>query len=263
MDYYIIVKRYCGIVSFCHCCNHDNCIYKQVTIEFFVVVDGRVRGRVCTFLKNKFKTMDAAEQSYNLSLTGCLEELSHVGHSRKKSLAKNPESTHSQSVSTPVPVSNDDSFQLSDIPHDLREAIMKCLKKGISTLSDFITELLTCITDVNITNSVANFVFMELVKFHHIDTNPADFISRSLAAMKLLQISGKGNLLYKLAYCLTEKRQGTETPLLHLDRMPFGLLEYQLEFFSCTNIMQVTHLLNYLNCSTSFLRFIHLLVINK
>ena len=80
---------------------------------------GLDRGRVCTFSRNKFKTMRAAEQSYNLSLTGCLEELSHVGHSRKKSLAKTPESAHSQSVSTRVPVSksvtNDDSFQLSDI----------------------------------------------------------------------------------------------------------------------------------------------------
>ncbi|KAL9976863.1 hypothetical protein ACROYT_G014201 [Oculina patagonica] len=102
--------------------------------------------------------MDAAEQSYNLSPTGCLEELSHVGNSRKKSLEKTPENTRSQSVSTPVSVSksvaNDNSFQLGDIPHDLREAIMKRLKKGISTLSDYITELLACITDVNITNSV-------------------------------------------------------------------------------------------------------------
>ena len=28
-------------------------------------------------------------------------------------------------------------------------------------------------------------------------------------------------------------------PLMPLDRMPFGLIEYQLEFFTATNIMQV------------------------
>ena len=101
-------------------------------------------------------------------------------------------------------------------------------------------------TDVDSVNSIANFIFMELVKFHGIDSTPADFVSCSVAAMKLLQVSGKGNLLYKFAYCLTEKRPGTETPLLQLDRMPFGMLEYQLQFFSCTTIMQVLYVVIHL-----------------
>ncbi|KAK3712315.1 hypothetical protein QZH41_017251, partial [Actinostola sp. cb2023] len=38
----------------------------------------------------------------------------------------------------------------------------------------------------------------------------------------------------------TNKRSGIEEPLFPLDRMPFGLVAYQIEFFACTNIMQIS-----------------------
>ena len=82
-------------------------------------------------------------------------------------------------------------------------------------------------------------LFMELVKTTGINSNPADFISRSIRCMESLQVHGKSNLLYKFAFCITEKCPETDKPILLMDRVPFGLIEYQPEFFACTNIMQV------------------------
>ena len=160
--------------------------------------------------------MDKAEEDYNLSLSGCLENLTSADNLRKQTTTRTPENSSKDStLATVTSASKDDSLQFSDIPLNLREAIWKSLDKRVSNLAQFITKLLGCVTDVDSVNSIANF--MELVKFHGIDSTPADFVSRSVAAMKLLQVSGKGNLLYKFAYCLTEKRPGTETPLLQLD----------------------------------------------
>ena len=61
--------------------------------------------------------------------------------------------------------------------------------------------------------------FADVAIAEGIDTNPADFASISLGAMKVLQESGKPNL----------------------HRMPFGLMQYQMEFFTSTNVMQVRH----------------------
>lgn len=109
----------------------------------------------------------------------------------------------------------------------------------MSTLGQFIEKLI-CLTDVVTLDLIANFCFMQLVVYAGIDSNPADYISRSLTAMKALKDCGKENLLYKFAFCLTEKYPGTERPVLDFNRMPFGLIEYQLSFFSCTNMMQIS-----------------------
>eukprot|EP00058_Branchiostoma_floridae_P027248 XP_002612739.1 hypothetical protein BRAFLDRAFT_97281 [Branchiostoma floridae] len=34
-------------------------------------------------------------------------------------------------------------------------------------------------------------------------------------------------------------RPGTDEPLMPLERMPFGLVQYQIDFFTCTNVQQV------------------------
>jgi hypothetical protein len=54
-----------------------------------------------------------------------------------------------------------------------------------------------------------------------------------------LQRANKPNILYKLAYCIATKKPGTTEPLFPLDRMPFGLVQHQIEFFSSTNVSQV------------------------
>ena len=79
---------------------------------------------------------------------------------------------------------------------------------------------------------LANLSFLELALRSGIDSNPADFPSLSVNAMKKLQMQKKNNLLYKFAFCIAQNRPASEETLFPMDRVPFGLVEYQLEFFS-------------------------------
>jgi len=79
--------------------------------------------------------------------------------------------------------------------------------------------------------------FGQTVVAEGIDSNPADFVSLSLGNMKVLQSAGKPNLIYKWSKCVFGE---DGKPLIPLHRMPFGLIQYQIEFFTCTNVMQVS-----------------------
>ena len=54
-----------------------------------------------------------------------------------------------------------------------------------------------------------------------------DYLQRSLGAMKTLFCNGKANIIYNLSKCF----KGA-TPRMPLDRMPFGLLDYNIRFLA-------------------------------
>ena len=113
---------------------------------------------------------------------------------------------------------------------------VKALKVAISALE--MVEL----------SEIANFSFLELANKYGIDTNPADFASLSVKAMKRLKKHNKNNLVYKFSMCIGSNQPGTGDPLFPLTRMPFRLVEYQIEFFSATNIMQVCYMYVWSTC---------------
>lgn len=82
-------------------------------------------------------------------------------------------------------------------------------------------------------------LFGDLAVSYKIYFNVTNFCALALDAMLLLQQNNKSNLLYKFASALTAKHPDTKECILQMNRMPFGLLQYQIEFFSCTNISQV------------------------
>ena len=88
--------------------------------------------------------------------------------------------------------------------------------------------------------AAGNAIYMNLATEIGIDTNPADFVPLSLEAMRRLKDKGKPNLVYDFCACLGKDRPGTKQPLMPFDRMPFLMIEYNIEFFVCTNIHQVT-----------------------
>ena len=88
-------------------------------------------------------------------------------------------------------------------------------------------------------SELANLAFLELATRNGSDTNPADFATLAAKGMKTLKNHIKGNLIYKFAMCIAETRPSTGQLLFPLDRMPSGLVEFQIEFFSATNIMGV------------------------
>ena len=217
---------------------------------------------MCTNFRKKFPTLETAEEAYHLTLSSCLEELTLR---RPRSRAKDPETHRESQPETPrenqcgTSCQDNPTVHLPDIPSDLKKAVFTGLE-GVSNLTQMVEKLIR-LMDIESITGIANFCFMKLVKNHDIDSNPADFISRSLSAMRLLQVHGKANLLYMFAFCLSEKRPGSEMPIFQIGRMPFGMIEYQLDFFSCwtsfwsslaeyqldffTNIMQVVHSFTY------------------
>lgn len=77
----------------------------------------------------------------------------------------------------------------------------------------------------------SNLAFLELAVRNGINSNPANFAELAVQAMRHLQVNGKNNLLYKFAQCIATKRPGSDESLFPQDRMPFGMVEYQIEFF--------------------------------
>ena len=59
-----------------------------------------------------------------------------------------------------------------------------------------------------------------------------DFITLSLSSMAKLKVKNKSNIVYKLANIIAKDR-------LPLDRMPFGLLQYNIDFFNCMHVKEV------------------------
>ena len=61
-----------------------------------------------------------------------------------------------------------------------------------------------------------------------------------LQAMKRLDDNKKVNLVLKFCQGLALDRPDKSGPLIPVHRMPFGLIQHCIEFFTCTNVMQVT-----------------------
>jgi hypothetical protein len=73
-----------------------------------------------------------------------------------------------------------------------------------------------------------------------ISSNPKHFIATSIKAMERLQDGRIVNLVYKSSKMLTNVNNFDQSSyLMRLDRMPFGLLDYVIQFFTCTNTRQV------------------------
>ena len=79
--------------------------------------------------------------------------------------------------------------------------------------------------------------FVDAAISQGVDSNPADFTSLSLGAMKVLQENGKPNLIHTWAKCVFGENG---EPLIPIRWMPFGLIQYQMQFFASTNVMQVS-----------------------
>ena len=191
----------------------------------------RIRGRLINTIKPRFSTLDEAEDHYKQLVD---KEAEEVGSSSRRSVGTN--------INLPTPSSQQDWEPLEETCNlsSSTSVALNGFAKEISAASilQVIKYLITLINqDDSLT--LADSLWINLVHLNNIHNNPADFISLSLKAMIILMHANKSNLLYTFAYCIATKRSDSKEPLMPLNRMPFGSVEYQLEFFSCTNISQV------------------------
>ena len=87
---------------------------------------------------------------------------------------------------------------------------------------------------------VLSALFSELVKAgYNVPDIPLDFLSPAASGMKNLIDGGRLNVIYLLAKAVGTKRADNSDTLLPVRRMPMGLLEYSVAFFTCTAVQQV------------------------
>lgn len=158
------------------------------------------------------------------------------------------------------PLSKLKNEQLGGLFHKILES--KCDKDRLSLLSLIITEnnLMEMLEHGSISSpvrhqivennfkkipeteksSILDSMFKTVCKESNMKQQPNTFVTLSIQSMTTLEKKGKPNLLFDLAKCLGTTRPNSDETLLPMNRMPFGLIQHQLQFFSATDVRQVT-----------------------
>ena len=97
---------------------------------------------------------------------------------------------------------------------------------------------------------------------------PADFLGLTASGMQNLSDAGQSNIIYSLARGLGTRRRDDSDSLLPVKRMPMGLIEYAIAFFTASSVQKVKaiftarlHVLVLYLCYNSACTCIHVLVI--
>ena len=90
-------------------------------------------------------------------------------------------------------------------------------------------------------------LFEEMLIRNKVPMPGRDYIPLSLLAMTRLAQRQKSNVLYKLAKVIAVNKPNSTEPLMPMNRMPWGLIQYQIDFFACTHINEVTRFFRQFN----------------
>ena len=77
----------------------------------------------------------------------------------------------------------------------------------------------------------------------HVRLLPLDFLKLVVLGLQRLHDAGRANVIYLLAKALGTTRPDGSDSLLPTSRMPMGLLEYMVEFFTASSVQQVNKFL--------------------
>ena len=181
-------------------------------------------------LKKKYKTLEDAEK--DLGVDYFSEGLQFDG-----SVASSP-----PPVSSPVFAHSPNTYLRNpqvDCHGDVIANIAKLLGSMSSKLrEDFIQKLLLSHLQVEFGSEYKSFV-------------PSDFVRLCCTALKTLHENGKQNIIYHLARGLGTQRADGSGPRLPIDRMPFGLLSYNIQYFSSDTVNNLRADSDYINWETT------------
>ena len=83
-------------------------------------------------------------------------------------------------------------------------------------------------------------LFVSYLQAKSIPAVPQDFLQLAVAGMECLKEAFRPNLIYKLAKALGTTRPDASGPLIPVSRMPMGLLEHIVCFYTASSIRQVS-----------------------
>ena len=191
-----------------------------------------MRQRVVVVMKSRYKTVEEAEDDYGLTVDTYLEDSAvEVQPTRLES-----------SLDVLNAVDHLDQAQLKSLivkafkrVSNKKNVLLEVLEQSDPSSQEHLRDAIVLLySHCSAQNQrfLVNKWFMLQALAMGIDSNPTDFPTRALDAMVTLQRNGKPNLLYKWCQCLCNEKG---EPSLDFNRMPFGMLQYIIEFFSCTH----------------------------
>ena len=173
-------------------------------------------------LRVKFATIEEAEVNFGLTINSILHGTSEPAESPKVTTA-----FHNVNILTELK-----NFGVGELVHVLKGTLQLLEPMQLESMIMSAFGLLTKEEKFGTLDKL----FSDLSQLVGINAKLRNFVSMSIEAMDVLQNAGKPNLVYKWAKCIAGENG---VPLMPLSRMPFGLIQYQMEFFTSTNIMQV------------------------
>ena len=187
-------------------------------MNLITFIGSSCRTKVTKLLAKEFATLSDAEEFYNIDYVTNSSDF-------KESV---PLSTPAKPATSDVDVCLSPIFSCS--PHSSKATKLSLgdiIKNFISAFQSSMSErlqkqLLQHLFQHFIVRSGGNS-FYSFVKH--------DFIEASVSAMRVLYDEGKHNLVYHISRCFNRGHEGAPTRM-PIDRMPFGLIDYNVRFFS-------------------------------
>jgi len=181
-------------------------------------------------LKRKFKTIDSAEAALGITVESYID-----GTPCQPSATDQIEQDLNLSPSLTGKLSCLSKSQLQDL---IIESL-RLLGFNVDVIVQLIKKLLFERPDLDVL-AITDQLYALVAEKMGLTSTVLGFVRLSLEAMRRLELNDKVNLVIKFCQGFTNERPDKSGPLIPLHRMPFGLLQYCIEFFTCTNIMQVT-----------------------
>lgn len=204
-------------------------IFTQIfNYSFYYTVGNACRHQVNSVIRKKYRTLEEAEEDLGVNyFTEGLQD-----PSQKICEQSTPVSSHTVADTTPLsPVfGHSPHVQLKDqsCHGDAIANIIGLLSTMTSKLrADFIQNLFMYFLSVEFGSHLLSFV-------------PSDFIKLCYEGFKVLYENKKENILYHLARGLGIPREDGTGPRLPVNRMPFGLLSYNIRYFSSDTVNKLS-----------------------
>ena len=207
-----------------------NLCSKSSFFTLYLFLGNACRHQVNSYLRKKYKTLEDAEKDLGVDYfsDGLKYDETMAHNSRPVPLPVCAHSPNSHLKKTQV-----------DCYGDVTGSVTNLLGSMSSKLrEDFIQKLLLSHMKLEFDCEYKQFV-------------PSDFVRLCCKAMKTLHENGKRNILYHLARGLGIEREDCSGPRLPIDRMPFGLLSYSIQYFSCDTVNNLRADPDYINWETT------------
>ena len=213
-------------------------------VSFFIIANS-IRQRI-KVLRQKYQTVANAELKFGLDVSYYIGEDSTINTKNTSQIF----TLTTVNLEVFMVLTQSQKLQIlkelyASLDHDGK---VKCCSdvffKGNSVVKGVVISLIQSVyannTHISELMTLMDDAFMKLAVGNGLCSNPKYFVSNSIKAMKRLSTQNKPNLVYKFSQMLTiQKAANCMEPVIQLDRMPFGLLEYIIQFFTATHVNQV------------------------